>query len=349
VTQTTEPIDLRSDTVTRPSLGMRQAMAEAPVGDDQYGEDPSVNRLQERIAGVLGKEAALLVPSGTMANQIALKLLTRPGDEVLVGTDAHIMWHEAGAGAANSGVLFSAIGRGGLYTAEDFRAACKPRGHIVLPPTGLVAVENTHNLGGGVVFPQKDAVEICEAARGAGVASYLDGARLFNASVASGRSLAELARPFDLVSVALSKGLGCPVGSVVAGSMGEIARAVRARRMFGGAMRQSGILAAAGLYALDHHLAGLADDHANARLIAERLSDLPGIALDLSTVETNIIVFHLAPSLTDAAQIAARAREAGVLISALGPRTVRAVTHRDVSRADCERAADLIATVIERG
>ncbi|MGC2415185.1 MAG: threonine aldolase family protein, partial [Stellaceae bacterium] len=237
MTQTTEPIDLRSDTVTRPSSGMRRAMAEAPVGDDQYGEDPSVNRLQERIAGLLGKEAALFVPSGTMANQIALKLLTRPGDEVLVGHDAHMMWHESGAGAANSGVQFSAIGRGGLFTAPDFRAACKPRGHIVLPPTGLVAVENTHNLGGGVVFPQKDAVEICEAARGAGVASYLDGARLFNASVASGRSLAELARPFELVSVALSKGLGCPVGSVIAGGAAEIARAVRARRMFGGAMR----------------------------------------------------------------------------------------------------------------
>jgi threonine aldolase len=347
MTQTTEPIDLRSDTVTRPSPAMRRAMAEAPVGDDQYGEDPSVNRLQERIAGLLGKAAALFVPSGTMANQIALKLLTRPGEEVLVGTDAHLMWHEAGAGAANSGVLFSAIGRGGLFTAEDFRAAYKPRGHIVLPPTGLVAIENTHNLGGGVVFPQEDAVEICDAARAAGVASYLDGARLFNASVASGRSLAELAQSFDLVSVALSKGLGCPVGSVIAGSAAEIARAVRARRMFGGAMRQSGILAAAGLYALDHHLADLADDHANARLIAERLAGLSGIVLDLATVETNIIVFQLAPSLPDAAAITARAREAGVLISALGPRTVRAVTHRDVSRDSCRRAADLIAAVIE--
>jgi threonine aldolase len=344
-----EPIDLRSDTVTRPSSGMRRAMAEAPVGDDQYGEDPSVNRLQERIAGLLGKEAALFVPSGTMANQIALKLLTRPGDEVLVGHEAHMMWHEAGAGAANSGVQFTAIGRGGLFTAEDFRAALKPRGHIVLPPTGLVAVENTHNLGGGVVFPQTDAVEICEAARGARVASYLDGARLFNASVASGRSLAELARPFDLVSVALSKGLGCPVGSVIAGSAGEIARAVRARRMFGGAMRQSGILAAAGLYALDHHVTRLADDHANARLIAERLAGLSGITLDLATVETNIIVFHLAPGQPDAAAIAAHAKEAGVLISALGPRTVRAVTHRDVNRESCRRAADLIAAVIEQG
>jgi len=342
------PIDLRSDTVTRPSPGMRQAMAEAEVGDDQYGEDPSVNRLQERIAGLLGKEAALFVPSGTMSNQIALKLLTRPGDEVLVA-DAHMMWLEAGAGAANSGVMFTTIGKGGLFTADDFRAALKPRGHIVFPATGLVVVENTHNLGGGVVFPQEDAAEICAVARAAGVASYLDGARLFNASVASGLGLAELARPFDLVSVALSKGLGCPVGSVLAGSAAEIARAVRARRMFGGAMRQSGILAAAGLYALDHHVALLAEDHANARLIAERLARLPGIALDLTTVETNIIVFRLASDLPDAATIAARAREAGVLVSALGPRTLRAVTHRDVSRDSCHRAADLLSAVIERG
>jgi len=348
MSELSDPIDLRSDTVTRPSPGMRRAMAEAPVGDDQYGEDPSVNRLQERIAELLGKEAALFVPSGTMSNQIALKLLTRPGDEVIVA-DAHIMWLEAGAGAANSGVLFNTIGKGGLFTADDFRAALKPTGHIVLPATGLVVIENTHNLGGGVIFPPADAVEICAAARAAGVASYLDGARLFNASVASGVSLAELAHPFDLVSVALSKGLGCPVGSVVAGSAAEIARAVRVRRMFGGAMRQSGILAAAGLYALDHHVTRLAEDHANARLIAERLAGLAGVVLDLATVQTNIIVFQLAPGLPDAAAIAARTKDAGVLISALGPRTLRAVTHCDVSRDSCRRAADLIAAVIERG
>jgi len=348
MTGSAQAIDLRSDTVTRPSPGMRRAMAEAPVGDDQYGEDPSVNRLQERIAALLGKEAALFLPSGTMANQIALKLLTKPGDEVLVGEDAHMMWHESGAGAANSGVQFTAIGKGGLFTGDDFRAACKPPGHIVLPPTGLVAVENTHNLGGGVVWPQAEAQAVCAAARAAGVASYLDGARLFNASVASGVGLAELARPFDLVSVALSKGLGCPVGSVLAGRTEDIARAVRTRRMLGGAMRQSGILAAAGLYALDHHVEALAEDHANARLIAERLAGAPGVALDLATVQTNIVVFRLEPSLRDAASIVARAREAGVLVSGLGARTVRAVTHRDVSREDCERAADRLAASIGR-
>ncbi len=342
-------IDLRSDTVTRPSPGMRQAMAAAPVGDDQYGEDPSVNLLQQRIAELLGKEAALFVPSGTMANQIGLKLLTRPGDEVVLGHEAHIVWHESGAGAANSGVQFAAVGNGGLFTAADLRAAYKPLGHIVFPPTTLVAIENTHNRGGGVVFPQGEVEAVCAAARELGLKSYLDGARLFNAAAASGRSLAELAAPFDLVSVALSKGLGCPVGSVLAAGRAEIARAHRARRMFGGAMRQAGILAAAGLWALDHNLDRLAEDHANARLVAERLAGLRGVALDLATVQTNIVIFHLAEEMPDAAAIVARAAEAGVLVSAFAARTVRAVTHLDISREQCRRAADLLARIIERG
>jgi len=344
----TSAIDLRSDTVTRPSADMRRAMAEAPVGDDQYGEDPSVNLLQERIAALLGKEAALFVPSGTMANQIAVKLLTRPGDDVIVGQNAHMMWHEAGAAAANSGVQFTAVGAGGLFTVEEFRAAVKPRGHIVLPPTGLVAIENTHNMGGGIVFPQVDAVAVCEAAREAGVAAYLDGARLFNVAVASRASLLDLARPFDLVSIALSKGLGCPVGSVLAGSETLIAAAVTARRRFGGTMRQSGILAAAGLYALDHNVARLAEDHANARLIAERIAGLPGIRLDLATVQSNIVIWEMEPSTPDAAMTVARAKTAGVLISALGARTVRAVTHMDVSVEQCRRAGEVLAEIIQR-
>jgi len=342
-------IDLRSDTVTTPSSGMRQAMAAAPVGDDQYGEDPSVNRLQERMAELLGKEAALFVPSGTMANQIGLKILTRPGDEVILGDEAHIVWHESGAGAANSGVQFTVVGRGGLFTAADLRAAYKPPGHIVFPPTTLVAIENTHNRGGGVVFPQVEAVAICDAARELGMASYLDGARLFNTAAASGRSLAELAAPFDVVSVALSKGLGCPVGGVIAGRRGDIARAVRARRMFGGAMRQSGILAAAGLWALDHNLARLPEDHANARLLAERLAGLRGVSLDLKTVQSNIVIFRMEEGAPDAATVVARAQEVGVLVSAFAARTVRAVTHLDVSREQCRQAADLLAEVIKRG
>ena len=339
-------IDLRSDTVTRPSEGMRQAMAAAPVGDDQYGEDPSVNRLQERIADLLGKEGALFVPSGTMANQIGLKILTRPGDEVVLGDEAHIVWHEAGAGAANSGVQFAVVGRGGLFTAADLQAAYKPPGHIVFPPTTLVAIENTHNRGGGVVFPQNDAVAICDAARELGMASYLDGARLFNTAAASGRSLAELAAPFDVVSVALSKGLGCPVGSLITGRREVIARAVRARRMLGGAMRQSGILAAAGLWALENNLARLAEDHANARLLAERLAGLRGVSLDLATVQSNIVIFRMEEGAPDAATVVARAQELGVLVSAFAARTVRAVTHLDVSRADCELAADRLVQVL---
>lgn len=349
MTLSNDPLDLRSDTVTRPSPAMRAAMAAAPVGDDQYGEDPSVNRLQARIADLLGKEAALFVPSGTMANQIAVKVLTRPGEEIVVAEEAHMMWHEAGAAAANSGVQFCVAGQGGRFSAEEFRAAVKPRGHIVFPPTALVAVENTHNLGGGIVFPQADAVAICAAAREAGIASYLDGARLFNASVASGRKPAELAAPFDLASVALSKGLGCPVGSVLAGRKALIAEAVTARRRFGGAMRQSGILAAAGLYALDHNIGRLADDHANARLIAERIAGIGGVVLDLATVETNIVIFRLAPDMPDAAAVVAKARAEGILISALGPRTVRAVTHLDVGREACRRAGEVLAAIIARG
>jgi threonine aldolase len=341
-------IDLRSDTVTSPSRGMREAMAAAPVGDDQYGEDPSVNRLQERIAELLGKEAALFVPSGTMANQIGLKILTRPGDDVIVGEEAHIVWHESGAAAANSGVQFTVVGRGGLFTAADLRAACKPRGHIVFPPTSLVAIENTHNRGGGVVFPQHEAVAICATARELGLATYLDGARLFNVAAATGETLARLAAPFDFVSVALSKGLGCPVGSLVAGRDDDISRARRVRRMFGGAMRQSGILAAAGLYALEHNLDRLSEDHANARLLAERLAGLRGVKLDLATVQSNIVIFHLEQDAPDAATIVARAQETGVLVSAFGVRTVRAVTHLDVTRDECRRAADLLAGVIER-
>ena len=341
-------IDLRSDTVTLPSPGMRQAMAAAPVGDDQYGEDPSVNRLQEEIADLLGKEAALFVPSGTMANQIGLKILTRPGDEVVLGDEAHIVWHESGAGAANSGVQFTVVGRGGVFTAADLRAAYKPPGHIVFPPTSLVAIENTHNRGGGIVFPQHEAVAVCDTARELGLASYLDGARLFNAAAASGRSLLELAAPFDVVSVALSKGLGCPVGSLIAGRRDDISRARRARRMFGGAMRQSGILAAAGLYALEHNLAHLAEDHANARLLAERLVGLRGVGLDLATVQSNIVIFRMEQGAPDAATIVARAQETGVLVSAFGVRIVRAVTHLDVTREQCRRAADLLAEIIER-
>ncbi len=341
------PIDLRSDTVTRPSPEMRAGIAAAPVGDDQYGEDPTVNRLQERIAALLGKEAALWLPSGTMANQVALRVLTRPGDDVIVSRESHAVWHETGGAAANAGVQFTEIGARGVFTVKEFLAARKPRGHVIYPPTTLVEVENTHNRAGGVIFPQDEAEQVCAAAREHGIATYLDGARLWNVAVASGRTLAELAAPFDLVAVALSKGLGAPGGSLLAGSSDIIQGAVRYRRMLGGAMRQVGIFAAAGLYALDHNVARLGEDHANALRIAKRLAKSPRIILDLATVQTNILVFNLAAEAPDAPTVVARARERGVLIFAFGPRTIRAVTHLDVSLEQCVRAAEVLVEIAE--
>jgi len=341
------PIDLRSDTVTRPSPGMRASLAAAPVGDDQFGEDPTVNRLQERVADLLGKEAALWLPSGTMANQVALRVLTRPGDDVVVSRHCHAVWHETGAGAANAGVQFTEIGAGGVFTSEEFLAARKPPGHPLNPPTTLVEIENTHNRAGGVVFPRDEAARVCAAARKLGVASYLDGARLWNAAVASGAPPAELAAPFDLVAVAFSKGLGAPGGSLLAGPRGLIERAVRYRRMAGGAMRQVGIFAAAALYGLEHNLPRLAEDHDKARRFAQRLAASARIAIDPASVQTNIVVFDLAAAAPDAPAVVARARERGVLIFAFGPRTIRAVTHLDVSPEECERAAEILAGIAE--
>ena len=341
------PIDLRSDTVTRPTTQMRAAIAAAEVGDDQYGEDPTINALQQRVADLLGKEAALWLPSGTMANQVALRTLTRPGDDVVVSRESHAVWHETGASAANAGVQFTEIGARGVFSVAEFVAAVKPRGHPIYPPTTLVEIENTHNRAGGVVFAQDEAERICAAARERDIASFLDGARLWNAAVASGQSCAALAAPFDLTAVALSKGLGAPGGSLLAGSRALIDRAVRYRRMAGGAMRQAGILGAAGLYALDHHLDRLADDHANARTIAETLAQSGRVILDLATVQTNIIVFGLGPAAPDAPTIVAQARDRGVLVFAFTPRTIRAVTHLDVSRAQCQRAASILVELID--
>jgi len=333
--------------VTRPTAAMRAAIAEAPVGDDQYGEDPTSNALQERVATLLGKQAALWLPSGTMANQVALRVLARPGDDVIVSRESHAVWHETGAGAANAGVQFTEVGAKGTFTAPEFVAACKPRGHVIYPPTTLVEIENTHNRAGGVVFPQDEVLRICAAARERSVATFLDGARLWNAAVASKRTPAELAAPFDLVAVALSKGLGAPGGSLLAGTRELIERSVRYRRMFGGAMRQVGIFAAAGLHALERHMERLVEDHANARLIAERLAASKRIVIDLATAQTNILVFTLAEGAPDAATAVTRARDRGVLLFAFGPRTLRAVTHLDVSREQCRRAADVLVEIAE--
>ena len=338
-------IDLRSDTVSRPTAAMRAAMAAAPVGDDQYGEDPSVNLLQERVADLLGKEAGLFVPSGTMANQLALRVLTRPGDEVIVSRESHATWHELGGGAANSGVQFAEIGAGGRFSEEEFRQAFKPLGHQVFPPTTLVEIENTHNRCGGIVIPQEEAQAICKAASELGVRTFLDGARLFNAAIATGTSPRDLARPFELVAVSLSKGLGCPVGSVMAGSRPEIEKARRHRRMLGGGMRQAGILAAAGLYALEHHVERLRDDHDNARTLAAGLRSCRALTVDLATVQTNIVVFHVAGAANHVGAIVRRCGERGVLLSAFGGTKLRATTHLDVTKEDCSRAADVISQV----
>jgi threonine aldolase len=341
-------IDLRSDTVTQPTEGMRLAMAKADVGDDQYGEDPSVNLLQERIAKLLDKEAAIFVPSGTMANQTALKILTCPGDDVIVSEEAHILLHESGASGANSGIQFTVVGADGLFTADDFLEAYKAPGHVVLPPTTLVTIENTHNRGSGVLFPQDEIVSICSAAKAQGIRSLCDGARLFNAATASGQRLSELAAPFDVVTLALSKGLGCPVGSLVVGRAGDMKRAKRVRRMFGGAMRQSGILAAAGLYALDNHLSRLSEDHENAKLIAEKISGLSGVILDFKKIQSNIVIWSLEENMPDAKRIVAQAKEEGVLLNVFGTRRVRAVTHLNVSRKECIQAADILSRILER-
>jgi threonine aldolase len=339
-------IDLRSDTVTRPSDAMRAAMAAAEVGDDQFGEDPTVNALQERVAALLGKQAALFVPSGHMANQLALKLYCRHGDDVVVGRETHAVWHETGAGAANAGVQFTEIGTDGRFSAAELEAAIRPRGHLLQPPTTLIEVEDTHNRMGGLVWDVALLQRIGDTARHHGVATYLDGARLLNAAVARGDDPAALAEPFTLVSLALSKGLGCPVGSLLAGSCEHIGALVRYRRMLGGAMRQSGILAAAGLYALDHHVDRLADDHANAAVIAQRLAALDQVDLEPTAVETNIVVIRLREGGRDAAAVVERAAAGGVAVMAFAQRTVRAVTHLDVSRDDCARAADVLAEAI---
>jgi threonine aldolase len=340
-------IDLRSDTVTQPTDAMRAAMSAAPVGDDQYGEDPSTNRLQARCAELLGKEAAVWLPTGTMANQVALRTLTRPGDEVVAARESHAAWHELGGSAANAGVQIHEIGQGGRFSAEELRAAVKPRNFPIFPTTALVEVENTHNRAGGIVVPQVDVLRICEAARELGLATFLDGARIWNASVASGLPVSELAAPFDLVAVAFSKGLGAPGGSLLAGSRTLIAAATRHRHRLGGAMRQNGIFTAAALHALDFHLKRLPEDHANARVFAEALATTSPVLLDLATVQTNIVVFHLPPTLSiDAPTLCAQARNRGVFVNAFGPRTVRAVTHLDVTGEQCGQAAGVLRELL---
>ncbi len=330
-----QTIDLRSDTVTRPTEAMRRAMAQADVGDDVYGEDPTARRLEERAAGLLGKEAALFVPSGTMANQIALLVHARAGDEVIVGEGAHSYLYESGAGPAWSGVQFAIAGKGGLFTAEEAEALIRPTVYY-MARTSMIAIENTHNWGGGLVFPQQRIEKIATLARSRGLALHLDGARIWNAAVATGLDTAAIAAPFDTVSACFSKGLGAPVGSVFAGSREVVERARRFRKMLGGGMRQVGILCAAALHAIDHHRTRLAEDHENAKTLARALAEIPGVGVDGTRVETNIVMFDVE---TTASDVVAKAAARGVLLHAFGPRRIRAVTHLDVDRAAVLRAA----------
>ncbi len=329
--------DLRSDTLTRPTAAMRQAMASAEVGDDVYGEDPTVKQLEARTAELLGKESAMFVPSGTMANQIALLTHTQRGDEVIIGEGTHLAFFEGGAAAAWSGVQFAIVGRGGLFDANDVRSVLKPRTEH-LPRTALVVVENTHNLGGGRLFPLALSEEIASVTRAHGLGLHMDGARLWHAAVATGLAPSALAAPFDTVSVCFSKGLGAPVGSALVGTVERLRAARRFRKMLGGAMRQSGVLAAAALYALDHHRERLAQDHLAARGFAERLSGLPNI--EVPTPDTNIVLVRTPNK--DAGELAKRAATEGVLIHAMGPHTLRAVTHMDIPESEVYEAAEVL-------
>jgi threonine aldolase len=332
------PIDLRSDTVTKPTPEMRKAMAEAEVGDDVYGEDPTVRRLEERAAELLGTEAALFVPSGTMGNAVAIRVLTQRGDEVLAERRSHVVKYELSGMSVLSGVMPRMVDApGGHLTPDDVRSAVAPRAYYK-SDVSLVVLENTHNLGGGTVQRVEDFRAVVAAAGECGFRVHLDGARIWNAAVALGVGPAALAAGADTVMACLSKGLCAPVGSVVAASRERIEQARRARKLLGGGMRQAGVLAAAGLVALDSLIPRLAEDHANARLLGEALAR--GRGVDVAPVETNIVVATLEGRA--APDVVAALRQAGVLANAMDARTLRLVTHRDVSREDCARAAAVV-------
>ena len=339
-------IDLRSDTVTTPTSAMREAMARAPVGDDVYGEDPTVNRLQELGAALVGKEAALFVPSGIMANQLVIRVQTQPGDEIIVEGRSHIVRYEHGAAAALAGVQLHWItGERGIVRPDQVDAAIRPRDPYSLS-TALICLENTHNSGGGSVYPVETIERISAIARAHGIPMHLDGARLFNAVAATGVSAARYARYFETVSFCLSKGLGAPVGSLITGTRATIAKLRPLRRMYGGGMRQAGILAAAGIYAIEHHLARLKEDHAHARRLAEGLAKIPTLSVNPAHVETNIVIFDVVDGSRSNADVLAALKTRGVLINAVGPQSFRAVTHLNVTASDIDRATEIFASVL---
>lgn len=342
-------IDLRSDTVTRPTESMRKAIAAAPVGDDVYGDDPTVGQLEARTARILRKEAAVYMPTGTMTNQVAVRIHTEPGDAVLVGPHAHVWLGEAGAPAVLSGVVVRELpGRRGAFDGDALRGAMPPGSphtpkRLTAPPR-LVCVENTHNVAGGSIWPLGSTRDVCETARELGLATHLDGARLWNATAATGISEADYAAGFDTVSVCFSKGLGAPMGSALAGSAELVERARRFKQLFGGGFRQAGMMAAGALHALENHRGRLPEDHRRARELADGLTKLRGIEVDPSGVETNIVRFRSrrlpAPELVD------RLREHGVSVLAGGASELRAVTHLDISEEDVDRALDAFGAAL---
>jgi len=340
-------IDLRSDTVTMPSPAMLDAMVGAELGDDVLGDDPTVHRLEEQVAGILGKASACFVPSGTMANQLALRAQTEPGDEIITHETGHTIHYETGAPAALSGLMIRTLGGpAGQFEADDVLAAIRPvESHFAR--TRLVIVENTSNGGGGSVWPIERIRQVTAAARERGLATHLDGARIWNACAASGLAPSDYAQHFDTVACCFSKGLGAPVGSAVAGTKETIDRARRFRKMFGGAMRQAGLLAAAALYALENNRERLAEDHANARILAERLASTPGLEVDLQSVQSNMVIFSVDPGVATPGLLCERAESRGVRMFPVGPTQIRAVLHMGVSREMTERAGQIIADSVD--
>jgi threonine aldolase len=339
-----EMIDLRSDTITRPTPAMRQAMAEAPVGDDVFAEDPTVNLLQQKVADLLGKPAALYVPSGVMSNQIAIKVQTQPGDEVIVEKDSHIFNYETGAPSILSNVQLHVIpGQRGILRAEQLAPSVRPPAYY-MPRTALICLENTHNRAGGTIYPIEEIKRIRDFARALGIKLHLDGARLWNASVASGISPREYAQYFDTVSVCFSKGLGAPVGSALVGSEEAIQRARRFRKIIGGGMRQAGIIAAGALYALEHHIDRLKEDHEKARAFADRVSRSPILQIDLQSVQTNIVVIDISKTGKSTNEVLEELRSRGALLTDANFTSIRAVTHLDVTLEQVSRAAEIVAT-----
>jgi threonine aldolase len=341
----TRPIDLRSDTMTRPTAAMRAAMAAAEVGDDMVGEDPTVTALETRIATMLGKEAAVFVPSGTMSNQLAVRVHCQPGDELLCEANCHIFHYEQGAYAQLFGIAAQPIqGEHGILRLDQLEERIRPdNDHTVR--TRLVCLENTHNRGGGRIQPFDMVAEICEWAGENGLARHLDGSRIFNAAIATGIPADAWAAHFDTVNVCFSKGLGAPVGSALCGSEELIRRARRHRQALGGAMRQSGIIAAGALYALHHHVERLGEDHQKARVLADAIHDMPGLTLDPEIIDSNIVIFKIAPELGTAAEFTGRLCEQGALFYDIGRQRIRAVTHLDVSLEDVKRAGQILRDV----